>query len=59
MHAAEYVRVIEEQQSLKVGCIEEAAWRAGLIDDDQLRTLATPLCRSGLATFSSGCLTST
>nr|AIW62980.1 dNDP-glucose synthase [uncultured bacterium BAC-AB1442/1414/561] len=51
VHAAEYVRVIEERQSLKVGCVEEAAWRAGLIDDDRLRELAEPLRRSGYGDY--------
>ncbi len=47
VQAAEFVRVIEERQGLKIGCVEEVAWRMGLIDDDQLRALAEPLTRSG------------
>ena len=51
MQAAEFVRVIEERQGMKIGCIEEAAWRAGFIDDEQLRALAEPLAsRAGTAT---------
>jgi len=49
--AAEYVRVIEERQGFKIGCVEEAAWRAGLVDDDALRTLARPLRRSGYGDY--------
>ncbi|HEX6873618.1 MAG TPA: glucose-1-phosphate thymidylyltransferase, partial [Micromonosporaceae bacterium] len=45
--AAEFVRVIEERQGMKIGCVEEAAWRAGLIDDEQLIALAQPLTKSG------------
>ncbi|WP_433318517.1 glucose-1-phosphate thymidylyltransferase RfbA [Micromonospora chersina] len=51
MQAAEFVRVIEERQGMKIGCVEEAAWRAGLIDDGQLRTLAEPLSRSGYGDY--------
>jgi glucose-1-phosphate thymidylyltransferase len=47
VQASEFVRVIEERQGLKIGCVEEAAWRAGLIDDGQLRALAEPLVASG------------
>ena len=47
MQASEYVRVIEERQGLKIGCIEEIAWRAGWIDTAQLRELAQPLKKSG------------
>jgi glucose-1-phosphate thymidylyltransferase len=47
MQAAEFVRVIEERQGMKIGCVEEMAWRAGFIDDDQLRELANPLTKSG------------
>lgn len=49
--AAEYVRVIEERQGFKIGCVEEAAWRAGRIDDAALRALATPLRRSGYGDY--------
>jgi glucose-1-phosphate thymidylyltransferase len=49
--AAEFVRVIEERQGLKIGCVEEAAWRAGFIDDDQLHSLAGPLEKSGYGTY--------
>src|SRR6266478_2868480 len=47
VQASEYVRVIEERQGFKIGCIEEAAWRSGFIDDDQIRALAQPLTKSG------------
>ncbi|OPC81752.1 glucose-1-phosphate thymidylyltransferase [Embleya scabrispora] len=51
VHAAEFVRVIEERQGLKIGCIEEAAWRAGFIDDAQLAALAQPLLKSGYGKY--------
>lgn len=51
MQAAEFVRVIEERQGMKIGCLEEAVWRAGLIDDDQLHDLADPLTRSGYGNY--------
>ncbi|RKR92599.1 glucose-1-phosphate thymidylyltransferase [Micromonospora pisi] len=51
MQAAEFVRVIEERQGMKIGCVEEVAWRAGLIDDDQLRALALPLRKSGYGEY--------
>ena len=51
MQASEYVRVIEERQGLKIGCIEEIAWRAGWIDNSQLRVLAEPLRKSGYGTY--------
>ncbi|MBL1105863.1 glucose-1-phosphate thymidylyltransferase RfbA [Streptomyces sp. 5-8] len=56
MQASEFVRVIEERQGLKVGCIEEAVWRAGLIDDDRLRDLARPLLKSGYGDYLLGLL---
>ena len=49
--AAEFVRVIEQRQGLKIGCIEEIAWRNGWVDDDGLRTLAEPLRRSGYGEY--------
>lgn len=51
VQASEFVRVIEERQGLKIGCVEEAAWRAGFMDDQQLRSLATPLVPSGYGTY--------
>jgi glucose-1-phosphate thymidylyltransferase len=51
MQASEYVRVIEERQGLKIGCIEEIAWRAGWIDDGQLAKLAEPLKKSGYGLY--------
>jgi glucose-1-phosphate thymidylyltransferase len=51
MQASEYVRVIEDRQGFKVGCIEEIAWRAGWIDSAQLRQLAAPLVKSGYGVY--------
>jgi glucose-1-phosphate thymidylyltransferase len=51
VQASEFVRVIEERQGLKIGCVEEAAWRAGFIDADQVRALAEPLVPSGYGTY--------
>ncbi|MDN4614415.1 glucose-1-phosphate thymidylyltransferase RfbA [Leifsonia sp. F6_8S_P_1B] len=51
MQASEYVRVIEDRQGFKVGCIEEIAWRAGWIDDARLAELAAPLVKSGYGTY--------
>ncbi len=51
MQAAEFVRVIEERQGLKIGCVEEAAWRAGFITDAQLAQLAEPLVKSGYGRY--------
>ena len=47
MAASEYVRVIEDRQGYKIGCIEEVAWRRGWIDDDELLALARDLDKSG------------
>jgi glucose-1-phosphate thymidylyltransferase len=54
--AAEFVRVIEQRQGVKIGCIEEVAWRQGWIDDDALRRLAEPLAASGYGTYLLGLL---
>ena len=51
VQASEFVRVIEERQGLKIGCVEEVAWRVGLIDGEQLRTLAEPLLASGYGSY--------
>ena len=51
MQASEYVRVIEDRQGFKIGCIEEIAWRAGWIDDAQLAELAEPLVKSGYGRY--------
>ncbi|MGK5440333.1 glucose-1-phosphate thymidylyltransferase RfbA [Micromonospora sp. URMC 105] len=56
MQAGEFVRVIEERQGMKIGCVEEVAWRAGLIDDEQLRALAEPLTKSGYGDYLLGLL---
>jgi glucose-1-phosphate thymidylyltransferase len=51
VQATEFVRVIEDRQGFKIGCIEEIAWRAGWIDDEQLRRLAEPLVKSGYGKY--------
>jgi len=51
VQASEFVRVIEERQGFKIGCVEEAVWRAGLIDDERLRALAEPLLASGYGRY--------
>jgi glucose-1-phosphate thymidylyltransferase len=51
MAAGEFVQVVEQRQGLKIGCIEEIVWRMGFIDDDRLRTLATPLVKSGYGAY--------
>ncbi len=56
MQAAEYVRVIEERQGFKIGCVEEAAWRAGFLSSKQLVSLAQPLRKSGYGDYLLGLL---
>lgn len=51
MQASEYVRVIEDRQGFKIGCIEEIAWRNGWISDDDLREIARPLVKSGYGEY--------
>jgi glucose-1-phosphate thymidylyltransferase len=51
MQASEYVRVIEERQGTKIGCVEEIAWRLGWIDEHALRELARPLEKSGYGDY--------
>jgi len=51
MQAGQFVQVIEERQGLKVGCIEEIAWRNGFINDAQLEEIADPLLKSGYGRY--------
>lgn len=54
--AATFVRVLEQRQGLKLGCVEEIAWRNGWIDDEQLAVLARPLVHSGYGRYLLGLL---
>jgi glucose-1-phosphate thymidylyltransferase len=56
MQAGQFVQVIEERQGLKVGCIEEIAWRQGFISERQLKELAEPLKKSGYGEYLLGLL---
>lgn len=51
MQAAQFVQVIEERQGLKIGCIEEVAYRMGFIDKAGLKSLAEPLVKSGYGKY--------
>lgn len=51
MQAGQFVQVIEERQGLKIGCIEEIAYRKGFINEDQLRKIAEPLQKSGYGDY--------
>jgi glucose-1-phosphate thymidylyltransferase len=51
MQAAQFVQVIEERQGLRIGCIEEVAYKRGFIDAEQLRNLARPLVKSGYGEY--------
>ena len=51
LDAGVFVRIIEERQGLKVACVEEIAWRSGLIDSEQLTRLAKPLAKSGYGEY--------
>ena len=51
MQAGQFVQVIEERQGLKIGCIEEIAFRNGFIDKKQLKQIAEPLVKSGYGTY--------
>ena len=51
MQAGQFVQVLEERQGLKVGCIEEIAWRQGFISSEQLKAIAEPLVKSGYGNY--------
>jgi glucose-1-phosphate thymidylyltransferase len=51
MQAGQFVQVIEERQGLKIGCIEEVAFRNGFISKDQLKQIAQPLVKSGYGSY--------
>ncbi len=51
MQAGQFVQVIEERQGLKIGCIEEVAYKMGYITKEQLIKVATPLTKSGYGTY--------
>ncbi len=51
MQAGQFVQVIEERQGLKIGCIEEIAYRMGYINAEQLRAVAEPLVKSGYGAY--------
>lgn len=51
MQASQFVQVIEERQGLKIGAIEEVAYRMGYISKEQLDLIAEPLCKSGYGSY--------
>lgn len=51
IQAAQFVQVIEDRQGLKIGCIEEVAYRMGYIDENQLEKIAEPLLKSGYGEY--------
>ena len=51
MQAGQFVQVIEERQGLKIGCIEESAFRSGFISLEELRNIAKPLIKSGYGEY--------
>ena len=51
MQAGQFVQVIEERQGLKIGCIEEIAYKMNFISKDQLKEIAKPLIKSGYGSY--------
>jgi glucose-1-phosphate thymidylyltransferase len=51
MQAGQFVQVIEERQNLKIGCIEEVAYRMGYINKEQLHAISQPLAKSGYGEY--------
>jgi glucose-1-phosphate thymidylyltransferase len=51
MQAGQFVQVIEERQGLKIGCIEEVAYKMGFINKTQLLKISEPLLKSGYGTY--------
>lgn len=56
MQAGQFIQVIEQRQGLKIGCIEEAAWNMGFIDDEQMAKLAHKYSKSGYGEYLAMCL---
>jgi glucose-1-phosphate thymidylyltransferase len=51
LEAGDFVRAIESRQGLKIGCIEEVAYKMGFIDANQLHQIAVPLQKSGYGNY--------
>jgi glucose-1-phosphate thymidylyltransferase len=51
MQAGQFIQVIEERQGLKIGCIEEVAWKMGFIDDNGLLTQAERFSKSNYGQY--------
>jgi glucose-1-phosphate thymidylyltransferase len=56
MDSAQFVHVVEQRQGLKIGCVEEIAWRNGWLDDERLSALADSLAKSGYGGYLAGLL---
>ena len=49
--AGQFVEVIEQRQGIKIGCIEEVAFKQGFIDEEQIKRIAKPLLKSGYGDY--------